>query len=68
MNGLRHSFDVFDTSLTRTFARPADLFAELGRIQGAADPEAWRRSRVEAQRRARTASIPTAPITAGLPP
>ena len=56
MNGLRHSFDVFDTSLTRTFARPADLFAELGRIQGAADPEAWRRSRVEAQRRARRIS------------
>ena len=30
MKQLLHSFDVFDTVLTRTFAAPCDLFAAMG--------------------------------------
>ena len=48
----RHSFDVFDTALTRTFARPADLFFQLGRDR-CASPDHWMRLRIEAERKAR---------------
>jgi FMN phosphatase YigB (HAD superfamily) len=56
------SFDVFDTVLTRVFARPADLFsaihdgdcdAELGGRLAALDWAEFARQRVEAERRAR---------------
>ena len=56
MNGTRHSFDVFDTALVRTFARPSDLFAELGRTWDPASPKRWMRRRVEAERVARRRS------------
>lgn len=56
MTGWRHSFDVFDTALTRTFARPADLFWQLGREWDPACPERWMRRRIEAERAARRRS------------
>ena len=56
MNGIRHSFDVFDTALTRTFARPADLFLQLGRKWDPASPARWMRRRIEAEREARRRS------------
>lgn len=56
MTGLRHSFDVFDTALTRTVARPADLFWELGKEWDPAFPERWMRRRIEAEREARRRS------------
>lgn len=60
-----HSFDVFDTCLTRTFAAPSDLFLELGRrILRKAPPLAqhvegetlWA-ARMEAERCVRSASM-----------
>lgn len=53
-----HSFDVFDTALTRTWAKPIDLFWELGVQLRAAQliqlsPEAWQRLRIEAESHAR---------------
>ena len=53
MTSPRHSFDVFDTALTRTFARPADLFLSLGRRWGGASPERWMRLRIQAEQEAR---------------
>jgi predicted HAD superfamily hydrolase len=53
MTPARESFDVFDTALTRSVARPTDVFIELGARLGAADPVRWMRRRVEAERRAR---------------
>lgn len=52
MSGPRQSFDVFDTALTRTFARPADLFFQLGRDR-CASPDQWMRLRIEAEKTAR---------------
>ena len=53
MSRARHSFDVFDTCLTRTFARPDELFFRLGQRQGANSPAAWMRSRIAAEQAAR---------------
>ncbi|MHC4917903.1 MAG: hypothetical protein ACYTGB_20700 [Planctomycetota bacterium] len=56
MGGPRaHSFDVFDTALVRTFARPPDLFVELGRRLGAGAPDAFAVRRRAAERAARGA-------------
>ena len=52
------SFDVFDTALVRTFARPTDLFFELGRTLAAQrlttmTPERFSHLRVQAEVQAR---------------
>jgi len=56
-----HSFDVFDTSLVRSWARPADLFLAAGedlRRRGLIpfSAEQWRTLRIEAERKARRRS------------
>jgi FMN phosphatase YigB (HAD superfamily) len=72
-----HSFDVFDTALVRTFARPPDLFLELGRrlsadgrggAGGGEEFAAARRVAEAAARRARTREeVTLAEIYAQLP-
>jgi predicted HAD superfamily hydrolase len=52
------SFDIFDTVLVRTWAKPTDLFWELGvQLQQTqliqVSPQAWQRLRVEAESAAR---------------
>lgn len=61
-----YSFDVFDTALARIWARPSDLFTEVGRKlaqQGtiAIDGDAWAQARQQAEHRllARATTIPT---------
>ena len=56
-----HSFDVFDTALTRIWAKPTDLFWELGnhlKHDGliTISPEVWSQLRIEAEGRARQGS------------
>ncbi len=53
-----YSFDIFDTALVRIWAKPTDLFWELGtQLQQAqliqVSPEVWQRLRVEAESAAR---------------
>lgn len=53
-----HSFDIFDTVLTRTFAVPCDLFVALGEEAGrrgllGVAPEEFARKRMEAETAAR---------------
>jgi FMN phosphatase YigB (HAD superfamily) len=53
-----YSFDIFDTALVRIWAKPTDLFWELGtQLQQAQliqiSPQAWHRLRVEAESAAR---------------
>jgi predicted HAD superfamily hydrolase len=55
MKILVHSFDVFDTSIVRIWAKPTDLFWELGyQLQKEnliqVIPESWSRIRIEAER------------------
>jgi predicted HAD superfamily hydrolase len=62
-----HSFDVFDTALTRIWARPTDLFWELGNCLQEVDLIAissvsWSKLRVAAEQTARQAS-PTNEVT-----
>ena len=62
-----HSFDVFDTALTRIWAKPTDLFWELGiQLQTAQlieiTPEVWQRLRDDVENILRRAS-PTGEIT-----
>lgn len=52
MSGACHSFDVFDTTLTRAVARPTDLFRGLAGAWSA-PPETCLRLRVAAERAAR---------------
>jgi predicted HAD superfamily hydrolase len=58
MPAIVHSFDIFDTALTRTWAKPIDLFWELG-VQLRTDqliylsPEAWQQLRIDAEKQAR---------------
>jgi predicted HAD superfamily hydrolase len=56
-----HSFDIFDTALVRIWAKPIDLFWELGaQLQQAqliqVSPQAWQRLRVNAESAARQRS------------
>jgi predicted HAD superfamily hydrolase len=56
-----YSFDIFDTVIVRNFARPKDLFWELGRrIQKAnltsMPPEEWMKVRIESELEARNIS------------
>lgn len=56
------SFDIFDTILVRTWARPTDLFWELGvQLRQAQlitiSPEAWQKIRVEAESAARQKTL-----------
>jgi FMN phosphatase YigB (HAD superfamily) len=58
----RQSFDIFDTSLVRIWAKPIDLFWELGvRLQQErltqVSPEMWQDMRVKAESEARQKSI-----------
>jgi len=55
MKAPRPSFDLLDTALTRTVARPTDLFLLLGQ-RHALDPEHWMERRVEAEQTARRRS------------
>ncbi len=67
MKKIVYSFDVFDTSLTRIWARPTHLFWELG-YQLKKDnliqisPDSWSQLRIEAERAARE-NIPTGEVT-----
>lgn len=61
MNPTVYSFDVFDTALTRIWAKPTDLFWELGnhlKHDGliTISPEVWSQLRIEAEGRARQGS------------
>jgi FMN phosphatase YigB (HAD superfamily) len=61
MNPTVYSFDVFDTALTRIWAKPTDLFWELGnhlKHDGliTISPEVWSQVRIEAEGRARQGS------------
>jgi len=56
-----HSFDVFDTALTRIWAKPTDLFWELGnhlKHDGliTISPDVWSQLRIEAEGKARQGS------------
>ncbi|MBW4619773.1 MAG: hypothetical protein KME17_10510 [Cyanosarcina radialis HA8281-LM2] len=56
------SFDIFDTLLVRIWARPTDLFWELGdRLQQAllieVSPETWQKIRIEAESAARPKTL-----------
>ena len=58
MKPLLHSFDIFDTVLTRTFAVPGDLFVALGEEAGRrgvlqVEPEEFARKRMAAESAAR---------------
>jgi FMN phosphatase YigB (HAD superfamily) len=58
-----HSFDVFDTLITRPFIRPVDVFVMIGntlvsRGYVKVDPQTYRDARARAERRARAASRP----------
>jgi len=55
MSNKRHSFDVFDTALTRTVARPADLFAQQSPI-ASVTPARWQTLRIEAEQQVRRQS------------
>ncbi|OKH23790.1 hypothetical protein NIES593_09025 [Hydrococcus rivularis NIES-593] len=62
MKTVVHSFDVFDTVLVRIWAKPTDLFWELGnQLQRknliTISVEAWMNLRVEAERQARKKSV-----------
>ena len=61
-NDILYSFDIFDTTLIRLFARPADLFFEMGlRLQNCKfinfTPEEWSDIRINCERNARKKSI-----------
>ncbi len=51
MSSLRYSFDVFDTALTRTVARPRDLFRLLGE-RVSTNAEAWMHLRIRSEQEA----------------
>jgi FMN phosphatase YigB (HAD superfamily) len=62
MNPTAYSFDVFDTALTRIWAKPTDLFWELGDRLKQEDlitisSDMWSRLRIEAEGKARQVSI-----------
>ncbi|RUT00240.1 hypothetical protein DSM106972_076880 [Dulcicalothrix desertica PCC 7102] len=61
MNQKVNSFDVFETAIVRIWAKPTDLFWELGnqlKQEGLihVSPEAWQKMRVDAENNARRAS------------
>jgi predicted HAD superfamily hydrolase len=63
MQKIVYSFDVFDTSLVRTWVRPTHLFWEVGyQLQKEnliqISPEYWSRLRIEAERKAREIRTP----------
>lgn len=58
MNQEVHSFDIFDTCITRIWAKPADLFLELGFLLQREQlikisPEGWQILRIDAEKTAR---------------
>lgn len=61
MNPIAYSFDVFDTALTRIWAKPTDLFWELGTRLKQEDlitisSDMWSELRIEAEGKARQVS------------
>ncbi|WP_017317166.1 HAD family hydrolase [Mastigocladopsis repens] len=67
MKKIVYSFDVFDTSLVRTWVRPTHLFWEVGyQLQKdnliQISPESWRQLRIEAESTARK-TLPVEEVT-----